>query len=179
MDHGKECERIQRCATTGCCDGDASDPILFALCEDLNFTQATKRCGVSQPALTRAIRKLEEEFGGVLFHRERGNTHVSELGRNVLPYLRQIYEGAESAKRQAADFVRLQKTPLRLELMCTIAPKLLLDLVSAIQMHHPGVALQILDAAASALRERLLGGDLEVAIFALPDVPIDERLHYL
>lgn len=151
----------------------------FALCEDLNFTEAAKRCGVSQPALTRAIRKLEEEFGGVLFHRERGNTHVSELGRTVLPYLRQIYEGAESAKRHAADFARLQRTPLRLGLMCTIAPALLLDLVSAVHTRHPGVALQILDAAAPALRERLLSGDLEVAIYALPEVPIDDRLHYL
>jgi DNA-binding transcriptional LysR family regulator len=151
----------------------------FALCEDLNFTQAAKRCKVSQPALTRAIRKLEEEFGGTLFHRERANTHVSELGRTVLPYLKQVYQGAEDAKRQAGDFLRLQKTPLRLGLMCTIAPALLLDLVSAVQMRHPGVALQILDAAAPALRDRLLAGDLEVAIYALPEVPIDERLHYL
>jgi LysR family transcriptional regulator, hydrogen peroxide-inducible genes activator len=151
----------------------------FALCEELNFTEAAKRCQVSQPALTRAIRKLEEEFGGPLFHRERANTHISELGRTVLPYLRQVYQGAESAKRQADDFVRLQKTPLRLGLMCTIAPALLLDLVNAVQVRHPGVALQILDAAAPSLRDRLLGGDLEVAIYALPEVPQDDRLHYL
>jgi DNA-binding transcriptional LysR family regulator len=151
----------------------------FALCEDLNFTQAAKRCQVSQPALTRAIRKLEEEFGGPLFHRERANTHISELGRTVLPYLKQVYQGAQSAKRQADDFVRLQKTPLRLGLMCTIAPALLLDLVSAVQNRHPGVALQILDAAAPSLRDRLLDGDLEVAIYALPEVPQDDRLHYL
>ena len=151
----------------------------FALCEDLNFTQAAKRCRVSQPALTRAIKKLEEEFGGPLIHRERTNTHISELGRTVLPYLTQVYQGAENAKRQADDFFRLQKTPLRLGLMCTIAPVLLLDLVSAVQTRHPSVTLQIFDAAATALRDRLLAGDLEVAIYALPEVPIDERLHYL
>jgi LysR family transcriptional regulator, hydrogen peroxide-inducible genes activator len=151
----------------------------FALCEELNFTQAAQRCKVSQPALTRAIRKLEEEFGGALFHRERANTHISELGRTVLPYLKQVYEGAEQAKRQAGDFVRLQKTPLRLGLMCTIAPALLLDLVATVQARHPGIALQILDAAATELRDRLLAGDLEVAIYALPMVPVDERLHYL
>jgi DNA-binding transcriptional LysR family regulator len=151
----------------------------FALCEDLNFTQAAKRCKVSQPALTRAIQKLEEEFGGALFHRERTNTHISELGRTVLPYLKQVYQGAADAKRQAADFVRLQKTPLRLGLMCTIAPAMLLDLVSAVQHRHPGVALQILDAAASVLRDRLLAGDLEVAIYAMPEAPPDDRLHYL
>jgi len=151
----------------------------FALCEDLNFTNAAERCDVTQPALTRGIKKLEEEFGGPLFHRERGNTHLSELGRTVMPYLEQVYRGAESAKQRASDFVRLKKTPLRLGLMCTIAPALLLDLVSAIQMRHPGVALQILDAPAATLQERLLAGDLEVAIYAMPEVPLDERLHYL
>jgi len=125
----------------------------LAVATELNFTRASETCHVSQPSLTRAIKLLEEELGGPLFHRERANTHISELGRTVLPYLKQVYQGAEDAKRQAGDFVRLQKTPLRLGLMCTIAPALLLDLVSAVQMRHPGVALQILDAAAPALRE--------------------------
>jgi LysR family hydrogen peroxide-inducible transcriptional activator len=151
----------------------------FALCEELNFTRAAQRCNVAQPSLTRAIRKLEQEFGGPLFHRERAKTHLSELGRTVLPYLKQIYEGAESAKQHAQDFIRLKKTGLRLGLMCTIAPDVLLDLVSAVRTRHPGVALQLLDAAAAKLEERLLAGDLEVAIYATPMAPPNERLHYL
>jgi LysR family hydrogen peroxide-inducible transcriptional activator len=43
----------------------------LALCEDLNFTHAAERCHVAQPSLTRAIRQLEQEFGGALFHREQ------------------------------------------------------------------------------------------------------------
>ena len=53
----------------------------------LNFTRAAEHCNVSQPALTCAIQQLEHELGGPLFHRERGNTHLSELGRMMLPYL--------------------------------------------------------------------------------------------
>src|SRR5262245_56938721 len=98
----------------------------LALCDELNFTRAAERCNVSHPALTRAIKLLEDELGGALFHRERANTHVSELGRLVKPHLQQIYAGAEDARRQAKDFIRLKKTPLRLGLMCTIAPTLLL-----------------------------------------------------
>jgi DNA-binding transcriptional LysR family regulator len=151
----------------------------LALCDELNFTRAAERCNVSQPSLTRAIKMLEEELGGSLFHRERTNTHLSELGRLVKPHLEQIFSGAEGAKRHAQDFIRLKKTPLRLGLMCTIAPTLLLDLISAIQMRHPNIELQIVDAAAPKLRDGLIAGDLEVAIYALPMVPPDERLHYM
>jgi DNA-binding transcriptional LysR family regulator len=151
----------------------------LALCEALNFTRAAERCHVAQPSLTRAIKALEEELGGALFHRERANTHLSELGRTLKPYLEQVYNRAEQAKREAHEFIRLQKAALRLGLMCTIAPGFLLDLVSAIRTRHPGIELQIVDAAAGDLQERLAAGTLDVAIYALPTLVEDERLHQL
>jgi DNA-binding transcriptional LysR family regulator len=62
----------------------------LALARTLNFTRAAEAANVSQPALTRAIQQLEHELGGPLFHRERANTHLSELGKMMLPYLEQI-----------------------------------------------------------------------------------------
>lgn len=63
----------------------------LAVCEELNFTRAAERCNVAQPSLTRAIKLLEEELGGQLFHRERANTHLSELGRLVKPHLEEVF----------------------------------------------------------------------------------------
>jgi LysR family hydrogen peroxide-inducible transcriptional activator len=151
----------------------------LALSDELNFTRAAERCHVAQPSLTRAIKALEDEMGGALFHRERANTHLTELGRTLKPYLEQVLSRAEQAKREAQEFVRLQKTPLRLGLMCTIAPTYLLDLVSEVRMRHPGIELQIIDAAAPALQERLIAGALDIAIYALPALEQDERLHHL
>ena len=51
----------------------------LALCEELNFTKAADRCNVAQPSLTRAIKLLEDEFGGELVHRERANTHLTTV----------------------------------------------------------------------------------------------------
>jgi DNA-binding transcriptional LysR family regulator len=151
----------------------------LALCEELNFTRAAERCHVAQPSLTRAIQALEEEMGGALFHRERANTHLSELGRTLKPYLEEVYSRAEQARREAREFIRLQRTPLRLGLMCTIAPTLLLDLVAAVRMRHPGIELQIIDEAAPTLQERLTAGSLDVAIYALPSLAEDKRLHQM
>ena len=151
----------------------------LALCEELNFTRAAERCHVAQPSLTRAIKALEEELGGALFHRERANTHLSELGRTLKPYLAQVHDRAQQAKREALEFIRLQKTPLRVGLMCTIAPGYLLDLVAALRARHPGIELQIVDAAAPELQQRLTAGALDVAIYALPNLDEDDRLHHL
>jgi DNA-binding transcriptional LysR family regulator len=149
----------------------------LAVAEELNFTRAANRCNVSQPSLTRAIRMLEEEFGGPLFHRERSKTHLSELGRMVIPHLKQISTEASAAKRQANDLCKLNRAVLKLGLMCTIGPANLLELVRNIRIRHPGIELQLTDATASALFERLESGDLEVALCCHPDRKNEERLH--
>jgi DNA-binding transcriptional LysR family regulator len=151
----------------------------LALCEELNFTRAAERCSVAQSSLTRAIKALEVEFGAVLFHRERANTHLSKLGQKVKPFLEQAYSHVEGARRQAQDFVRLQGASLRLGVMCTIRPHQLLELVDAMRTRHSGVALQITDASAEVLQQRLITGELDVAIYALPSLAADERLNHL
>ena len=74
----------------------------LALSESLNFTRAAKSCNVSQPALARAIKMLEAELGGSLFRREGKSTHMTTLGGQILPVLKDVYAGTEAAKSQAA-----------------------------------------------------------------------------
>jgi LysR family transcriptional regulator, hydrogen peroxide-inducible genes activator len=53
---------------------------------------------VTQPSLSRAIKLLEDELGGLLFHRERELTHLSDLGHMVLPHLQSVYDHFRLAK---------------------------------------------------------------------------------
>jgi hypothetical protein len=55
----------------------------LAAARTLNFTHAAEECHVAQPSLSQAIKKLEEELGGLLFRRERSLTHLTDLGRMV------------------------------------------------------------------------------------------------
>jgi len=151
----------------------------LAVAKELNFTRAAERCNVAQPSLTRAVKLLEEELGGPLFHRERSNTHLSELGHMVLPYLTQVYEQTQTVKQQAIDFTRLKRTVLKLGVMCTVSPTHLVDLIGTVQSRHPGIELQLFDASAASLEERLTAGDLEVGIYCVPGREHDERLHYM
>jgi LysR family hydrogen peroxide-inducible transcriptional activator len=72
----------------------------MALCEELNFTCAAHRCGVSQPSLSNAISALERELGGALFHRKR-SIALTGLGRMVRPYLDEIVRNADHARAVA------------------------------------------------------------------------------
>jgi LysR family hydrogen peroxide-inducible transcriptional activator len=151
----------------------------LALCEELNFTRAAERCEVAQSSLTRAIKALETELGGALFHRERANTHLSTLGEKVKPFLAQAFGQVQGARRQAQDFIRQQTTSLRLGLMRTIAPGRLVELLAAIRARHPDIDLQVSDASAQDLQERLLADELDVAIYAHPGLAAEERLNHL
>jgi LysR family transcriptional regulator, hydrogen peroxide-inducible genes activator len=151
----------------------------LAVADTLNFTKAAEKCNVAQPSLTRAIKLLEEELGGALFHRERANTHLSELGQMVLPYLSQVYEQAKVAKEQAVNYTRLQHTVLKLGVMCTVAPTHLIDVIHSLQRRDQGIELQVLDSSARELQDRLIKGELEVALYCFGGGEQNERLHYM
>jgi len=84
----------------------------LALCEELNFTRAAGRCGVTQPSLTNAIRALERELGGPVFHR-KPRIELTELGHAVRPYLQEIAQHARQVRDMArAHTERLAPTPV-------------------------------------------------------------------
>ena len=93
-----------------------------ALCETLNFARAAERCNVSQPSLTRAVQKLEQELGGSLIHRERRLTRLTELGELVRPMLKEVLSHTERTKTAAKWHLSGRKAVLQLGIMPSIGP---------------------------------------------------------
>jgi DNA-binding transcriptional LysR family regulator len=73
----------------------------LALCNELHFTRAARRCGISHPSLSNAIQALEREIGGPLFRR-KPRLRLSELGRSLQPHLRQALADITRARSMAA-----------------------------------------------------------------------------
>jgi hypothetical protein len=84
----------------------------LALCDEQSFTRAARRCGISQPSLTRAIKQLEAELGGSLFQRSRTKSRLSPLGSAVWPHLAAVEGAVIGAKREAAAFLGTSELPL-------------------------------------------------------------------
>ncbi len=150
----------------------------LAVCDTLNFTRGATACNVSQPALTRAVRALEDELGGGLFNRERNNTHLTELGNLMRPYLAEVYAQATAAKAQADKFGRLDGVRLKIGAMCTIGPALISDLLIAYSAAHPGVEIEIVADAGRVIDAALRRGDIEVALYGLPE-ELDDQFHVM
>ncbi|MXO61279.1 LysR family transcriptional regulator [Altererythrobacter salegens] len=149
-----------------------------ALAKTLNFTRAAEQCNVSQPALTRAIQQLEHELGGPLFHRERNNTHLSELGQMMRPFLESVEASAHAAKRAAREAQKLENVTMTLGAMCTIAPKVVSDLLVRFQSEHPDVELSVIDGDCRAMIEALDKGDLHISLVGGPG-ELPDHLHLL
>lgn len=150
----------------------------MALAETLNFTRAAEVSNVTQPALTRAIKNLEAELGGPLFHRERNKTHLSELGRMMFPYFDSIQMSADDAKNTAKSLGQLDHGRLKIGIMCTIGPATISNFLMRFYREYPEIRLDVIDMSAAALSEKLANGDLEIALFAAPG-ELDGRFHGL
>ena len=141
----------------------------LAMSRTLNFTKAAEACHVSQPALTRAIQKMEDELGGLLFSRERTNTHLTQLGRLIEPHLTEVMARTQEAKRTATRFLKLEDAKLALGVMCTIAPVQFVDFLNRFRIDNPGIEITVLEATSSQLCELLVKGELDVALMGRPD----------
>src|SRR5262245_8659532 len=146
----------------------------LALAGTRNFTRAAEQCNVTQPSLTRAIKMLEDELGGPLLHRDRHNTHLTDLGQVMLPQLERMWTSVESVKTTAASLLSLKDAPLKLGLMCTVGPLRFAGFLCRCRSQQPGVTLTLIERKPSDLASALHGGELDVAVMAQP-TPFDER----
>ena len=149
----------------------------LALSETLNFTRASALCHVSQPSLTRAIKVLEQELGGPLFNRERGNTHLTELGASVAPHLREALAQSLAARERAAALVALRAARLTLGVAAGVAPVHLQPLLGAYAAAHPEVELALHEAPGPELYAALRRGEVEIGLLGGRPHDIDD-LHY-
>jgi DNA-binding transcriptional LysR family regulator len=150
----------------------------LTVAETLNFTRAAEECHVAQPSLSRAVKKLEEELGGDLFRRERGQTHLTDLGRSMLPLLRQSYDAAVAAKEQAGNYRKADVAPLRIGLSRTIGFRVIAPVLGELSRAFPGLDLHLSRGTAEEILTSLKAGDLELAIAAAAPVQWERFDHW-
>lgn len=137
----------------------------------LNFTRAAEECHITQPAFSRAIRRLEVELGSALLFRERAQTQLTDFGRAMLPYLEQIEIAADIARREAEQYRAQDSAPFRLGLSPWVSlpliNPLLIDVVKVVKQTEFSLTVE----SRQNLRERMLQGQLDVIVAMGVDTP--------
>ena len=136
----------------------------LAIVETMNFTQAAANCDIRQPTLTRAIGKLEDELGGELFNRERNHTHLTELGRLMLPRLRQCHDSAVLAKELAREKNRDHRQALKLAISHTVPMHLLSGCLAELKRQFHNLVIEYVRFTTAEIVEALVSGKAELAI---------------
>jgi DNA-binding transcriptional LysR family regulator len=135
----------------------------LAVAKTLNFTRAAEHCNVTQPALTRAIKQLEDELGGELIRREGRLSHLTDLGTRMLPLLTQCYESAQNAKVLAAKVKSGDIATLAVGVSLTLDVSLLLSALAEMQRAFPHLQLQIKRGNGAQIADWLKSGEIELA----------------
>ena len=144
---------------------------IVAVAQERSFGRAAVKCFVSQPALSVAIQKLEEELGAPLFERGKNEVTATPVGARVVEQAQKVLEEAARIRELAQAGRNQLVGTLKLGVIYTIAPYLLPDLIPALHERAPQMPLEIEENLTEHLESALKSGRIDAAIIALPFNP--------
>ncbi len=144
---------------------------IVAVAQEKSFGRAAAKCFVSQPALSVAIHKLEDELGAPLFERGKAEITVTPVGERIVEQAQRVLEEASRIKELAQAGRNQLAGPLKLGVIYTVAPYLIPDLVPALKKLAPQMPLELEENLTEVLETELKSGRLDAAIVALPFEP--------
>lgn len=141
---------------------------IVAVAQERSFRRAAEKCFVTQPALSLAIKKLEEELNIVIFERNRKDITMTEIGEKIVEQASRVLE--ETARiKQLADMGKNQlKGTFKLGIIHSVGPYLLPEIIPILRNIAPDMPLEVEENLTANLENQLRSGVIDAAIIALP-----------
>ena len=145
---------------------------VVAVAKERNFRRAAERCFVTQPALSRAIKKLEDELGVLIFERSRAEVTPTTIGERIVEQAIKTLDEAARIKEIALQGSNQLIGPIKLGVIYSIGPYLLPHMIPMLRLLAPEMPLDVEENLTAVLETQLKNGVIDVAIIALPfDIP--------
>lgn len=141
---------------------------IVALARERHFGRAAEKSFVSQPTLSVAVKKLEDELGIALFERGGSEVTVTPIGARIVEQAQRVLEEAAAIKNLAVAGKDELATPLRFGAIYTIGPYLMPQLIPLLHRRTPKMPLLIQENYTVRLSELLKNGELDVVALSLP-----------
>jgi len=141
---------------------------IVTLAQERHFGRAAEKCFVSQPTLSVAIKKLENELDVAIFERSKSSVTVTPLGERIVAQAQRVLEEARCIRELANSGKDQLSSPLKIGAIFTIGPYLFPHLVPQIHQQAPTMPLYLEENYTGVLRRQLRDGELDAIIVALP-----------
>lgn len=141
---------------------------VVTLARERHFGRAAERCHVSQPTLSVAVKKLEDELGIPLFERSKSSIRVTEVGQRIIEQAQRVLDQVGVIKDMAQDGKNQLNSPLKVGAIYTIGPYLFPHLLPELRRAAPDMPLYIEENYTASLRQKLRHSELDAIIIALP-----------
>lgn len=146
---------------------------IVTLAQEQHFGRAADRCNVSQPTLSIAVKKLEDELDAVLFERSKTRVSPTPLGEQVVKQAEQVLEQAAAIRDIVSSGKNQLTSPFHIGAIFTIGPYLFPKLIPKLQKVAKEMPLYIEEGFTASLRRKIREGDLDAIIVSLPFTETD------
>ncbi|MCB7155329.1 LysR family transcriptional regulator [Bacillus stercoris] len=140
----------------------------YAVCQELHFTRAAEKVGISQPSLSQQIKLLEHEIGTPLFDRIGKKTALTESGKLLLQYTRKIFYEVEQAKTSIDELNGLQRGTILVGTLLTVEDYLITPTLLSFHQKYPGVKISVFGLRTGDIHKQLIENKLDLGIVFLP-----------
>ncbi|MBX9645713.1 MAG: LysR family transcriptional regulator, partial [Xanthobacteraceae bacterium] len=148
------------------------------LAETLNFTAAAQLSGISQPSLTRAIRRLEEELGGPLIYRDGKNSRLTGLGQEIEMDFRQVQLALKSVRQHSENWALGSQCVLNIAVAPSVSPNAFTSFFLQVLEQNPTVRIKIHALQSNEYTAEILSGRYHACILpreSRTDAKLDVR----
>ncbi len=141
------------------------------LVETENFTRAAEQLHIAQPALSVAIKKLEQQLDLPLFHRNERKVTLTHEGEVLLEHARLILQQISDANIAMAELKGFEKGEVKLGVPSMLGSYFFPEILMAFKRKYPNLKLTIIEAGTQSIRQMLLDGELDLGVIHNEDVP--------
>ena len=141
---------------------------ITAVAREKHFGRAAEKCFVSQPTLSVAIKKLEDELGVTLFERGANEVRITDVGSRVIEQAQRVLEEAAAIRHIAAAGKDELAGPLRFGAIYTVGPYVMPQLILLLHKRAPQMPLLIQENYTAKLGEMLKHGDIDLILLSEP-----------
>lgn len=143
--------------------------IFYEVAKEQNITKASENLHISQPAISKTIKLLEEKLGGTLFVRTKKGVTLTEEGKEFYSYITKAIEYINSAENKFSDLINLETGVIKIGINSTLTKEFLLSYLEIFNKLYPKIDIQITNGITSHLINELKNGLIDIVFLNLND----------